>query len=315
MSVEPITSPPSLLLFFAFAFGSIVGSFLNVVVWRLPRGESLSHPPSHCPKCGHSIRAWENIPILSWLALRGRCSNCAQPISWRYPLGELSLGLLYAAVTWNIWRNDLPLALLPGFFWLTASLLAAAQIDLKHRIIPDKLNYAGIIVAVLLSLLLPGSRLIGQELPAPMQASIISEAVLAWLAKACARTQPWNWRFVALIDLLLGLLLAAICFLVFYCLEKLPARRHKTEQRQLMGAGDLKCIAMIAAFLGADACIYILLGAAALGFVYGTAQMLWTKKRAGFFSNLPFAPFLAMPTLFWLVKGNWLYFVYRAPLK
>ncbi|MDD3694713.1 MAG: prepilin peptidase [Lentisphaeria bacterium] len=314
MPTESSISLTPLFLLFAFAFGCIVGSFLNVVVWRLPRGESLSHPPSHCPNCGHAIRAWENVPILSWLALRGRCSACSQRISWRYPLGEFSLGLLYAALAWNVWRNQLPLALLPGFFWLTASLLAAAQIDLKHRIIPDKLNYAGMLVALLLSLLLPGSRLLSQELPPSMRAGIITDAALDWLAALCAKTSPWNWRFEALLDLLLGLLLAAACLLIFHSLGKLLLR-FRAESRQAIGLGDVKCIAMIGAFLGADAGIYILLGAASLGFVAGTVQILWSRKKTGFFSELPFAPFLALPTIFWLIKGNWLYFIYQAIMK
>ena len=314
MPTESSISLTPLFLLFAFAFGCIVGSFLNVVVWRLPRGESLSHPPSHCPNCGHAIRAWENVPILSWLALRGRCSACSQRISWRYPLGEFSLGLLYAALAWNVWRNQLPLALLPGFFWLTASLLAAAQIDLKHRIIPDKLNYAGMLVALLLSLLLPGSRLLSQELPPSMRAGIITDTALDWLATLCTKTSPWNWRFEALLDLLLGLLLAAACLLIFHSLGKLLLR-FPTESRQTIGLGDVKCIAMIGAFLGADAGIYILLGAASLGFIAGTVQILWDRKKTGFFSDLPFAPFLALPTIFWLIKGNWLYFIYQAIMK
>src|SRR6478752_2978132 len=78
--------------------GLIVGSFLNVVVYRLPRGESLSHPRSRCPSCGTQLRAVDNIPLVSWLALRGKCHHCGAPVSARYPLVELTTGVLYAAV-------------------------------------------------------------------------------------------------------------------------------------------------------------------------------------------------------------------------
>ena len=87
--------------FFSFWLGACIGSFLNVVVWRVPRGESIVRPPSHCPKCNASIKWHQNIPILSWLALRGRCANCREPISPRYILVELLTGLLFLAAFWK----------------------------------------------------------------------------------------------------------------------------------------------------------------------------------------------------------------------
>ncbi|HSH70632.1 MAG TPA: prepilin peptidase, partial [Deferrisomatales bacterium] len=83
----------------AATFGAVVGSFLNVVIHRLPRGESLSFPPSHCPRCAAGIRPWDNVPIISYLILRGRCRNCSQPISLRYPLVEAAMAGL-AAGAW-----------------------------------------------------------------------------------------------------------------------------------------------------------------------------------------------------------------------
>jgi leader peptidase (prepilin peptidase)/N-methyltransferase len=95
----------------AALFGTIIGSFLNVVVWRLPRGESLTTPRSRCPECEAPIRARDNIPILSWLLLRGRCRDCGTPISARYPLVELSTGALAAGVVAANWDDSLPIAL------------------------------------------------------------------------------------------------------------------------------------------------------------------------------------------------------------
>src|ERR1700678_4271220 len=80
---------------FLFVLGACVGSFLNVVVWRLPRGESIVHPPSHCPKCNHRLAAWDNIPVFGWMFLRGKCRYCRNPISIKYPVVEAITGLLF----------------------------------------------------------------------------------------------------------------------------------------------------------------------------------------------------------------------------
>jgi leader peptidase (prepilin peptidase)/N-methyltransferase len=120
----------------ALAFGLIIGSFLNVVAWRLPRKESLAHPPSHCPSCGEPIRPYDNIPVLSWLLLRGRCRKCSTPISLRYPLVELATGLLYAAV---VAFRDGTLDIVLGLILVTL-LVPIALIDLDHRLIPNKLT-------------------------------------------------------------------------------------------------------------------------------------------------------------------------------
>ena len=117
--------------------GACVGSFLNVVIWRVPRGESIVAPPSHCPHCDQRIRARDNIPIVSWLVLRGRCRACDQPISRRYPLVELLVAVLFAVITavngvhWALaWQ--LPLA---------AAFVALSAIDLDLHILPNKIIY------------------------------------------------------------------------------------------------------------------------------------------------------------------------------
>jgi leader peptidase (prepilin peptidase) / N-methyltransferase len=122
-------------LAFAAPFGLVIGSFLNVVAYRLPRGESLVHPPSHCPGCDAPIKPWDNVPLLSWIFLRGRCRNCGERISPRYPLVELFTGLLFAAVVVSNGVNDDLVVLLP----FAAMLIAVADIDLEHRIVPNKI--------------------------------------------------------------------------------------------------------------------------------------------------------------------------------
>ncbi len=113
----------------------MVGSFLNVVIHRLPRGESLAFPGSRCPRCGAPVRPWDNVPVLSWLVLRGRCRHCGAPISPRYPLVELLTGVAFAAVA-LVRGFDLDLLVeLP----LVAVLIAVAGIDLEHRIVPNRI--------------------------------------------------------------------------------------------------------------------------------------------------------------------------------
>lgn len=118
-------------------FGLAIGSFLNVVIWRLPRKESLSHPGSHCPGCGAAIRPWDNLPVLSWLILRGRCRACRAPISIRYPLVELvTAGLFLAAAA--RFGPHWELADYCGFF---AVLVAISGIDLDHHLVPSRIVY------------------------------------------------------------------------------------------------------------------------------------------------------------------------------
>jgi hypothetical protein len=127
----------------AFVFGLVIGSFLNVVAWRLPRGESLVHPPSACPNCGTPIKPYDNVPVLSWLLLRGRCRSCGHPISPRYPLVELATGLLYAAV---VLAKDEAVDIALGLLLVTA-LVPIVLIDLEHRLIPNKITLPAAIAA------------------------------------------------------------------------------------------------------------------------------------------------------------------------
>ena len=122
-------------LAFAAPFGLIIGSFLNVVAYRLPRGESLVSPASRCTTCGEEVRPYDNVPVLSWLALRGRCRHCGEGISPRYPAVELLTGLLFAAIV--VARGvDTRLFLELPF---AAMLVAVAAIDIDHRIVPNRI--------------------------------------------------------------------------------------------------------------------------------------------------------------------------------
>jgi leader peptidase (prepilin peptidase)/N-methyltransferase len=136
------------LIALAAAGGLAVGSFLNVVAWRLPRGESLVAPGSHCPGCDHAVRPYDNVPVLSWLVLGGRCRDCRARISARYPLVEAtSAALAIAVVATQHGAHDLLLALA-----LIALLVPIALIDLDHRIIPNRLTAAGALAALAIGL-------------------------------------------------------------------------------------------------------------------------------------------------------------------
>jgi leader peptidase (prepilin peptidase)/N-methyltransferase len=126
--------------------GLLVGSFLNVVVWRVPRGESVSHPRSHCPACGQTIRARDNVPVLSWLLLRGRCRDCGARISVRYPLVELATAAVFVLMAIVVE----PVAALPAFLYLGAIGVALTLIDIDVKRLPNAIVLPSYVVASVL---------------------------------------------------------------------------------------------------------------------------------------------------------------------
>ena len=205
LTPEELEAAFPLLTVFIFTLGACVGSFLNVVVWRLPHGKSLSSPPSHCPKCGHSIRAYDNIPMVSWLLLRGRCRDCQAPISMRYPIVELSTALLFLAVWWRVNAIGLPYSVLPGWFFLSAALFAVALTDIEFRVIPNKVTYTGMILAVMLAAILPRGRVLWVASEANGAAPAISGAGIAGFLFPSITESP---RLAAPVDALCTLFLA-----------------------------------------------------------------------------------------------------------
>jgi leader peptidase (prepilin peptidase)/N-methyltransferase len=140
----------------AALFGLIIGSFLNVVAWRLPRGESLVRPRSKCPGCGVLVKPYDNLPVVSWLVLRGRCRGCGERISARYPVVEAITAVLYVAVVALKWGDVLQLAL--GLVLVTF-LVPIAVIDLDHKLIPNKLTGPAAVLALALGAVLEPSYL------------------------------------------------------------------------------------------------------------------------------------------------------------
>jgi len=132
---------------FAAVMGAIIGSFLNVVIYRLPLGQSLSSPPSRCRNCGYSLRWFDNIPIASWVALRGRCRKCGVSVSWQYPVVELTTAVLFGLVAWLTPMEPLLFARL----LLVCILIVLFGIDLEHQILPNSITLPGIAIGLLFS--------------------------------------------------------------------------------------------------------------------------------------------------------------------
>jgi leader peptidase (prepilin peptidase)/N-methyltransferase len=140
-----------MILFFVFVLGAVIGSFLNVCIVRLPRGESLIRPPSHCPNCNEPIRFYDNIPIISYIILRGKCRYCKNRISLQYPVVEVLTGLLAIALFMKYGPSVQFLLL----FLFSSALLIITFIDLTHQIIPDAISIPGIPCGIGASLLMP----------------------------------------------------------------------------------------------------------------------------------------------------------------
>lgn len=254
--------------FFALVFGLLIGSFLNVCIARMPEDRSVVSPPSHCPACGHGIRWYDNVPVLSWLILRAKCRDCGTPISSLYPTIELLTGL----VAWLLYRRvidgpaDLDLAHGAAFgvyLVFAAMLIAQTFIDVRHYIIPDEFSVYAVPVG------------------------IASAALLTWLGYPGAPT----WK-----ESVAGALLGA-GILGFVTLAYWLVRR-----REGMGFGDVKLLAMIGAFLGAVPAVpFVLFVSAVGGSLLGVPMAI--LRRRGLGAALPFGPFLALGALAWLLHG------------
>lgn len=134
-------------------FGLVIGSFLNVVIHRVPERRSLSRPGSSCPACGEPIRPWDNIPVVSWLVLRGRCRDCSAPISVRYPLVEALTAALFIAAAWRVGAH----AALADYCVFFAFLVALSGIDLDHHILPSRIIYPGVGASLVLLAIASGT--------------------------------------------------------------------------------------------------------------------------------------------------------------
>ncbi len=250
-----------------FLFGLVIGSFLNVCIVRLPRGRSIVNPPSHCPRCKEPIRFYDNIPIISFLLLRGKCRSCGEPISWRYPLVELMNGLLYV---WTL-RVFGPGGEAFLVMVLSSALIVITFIDLDHQIIPDIITLPGILAGLTF---------------APFFMYPLGDTLPFRLGSLLPGSGPY---LIAFINSFIGMIIGGVPLLAIgWVWEKL---RHV----EAMGGGDVKLMGMVGSFLGwKGALLTIMLGALS-GSVVGV--LLIALKRHKMEKVIPFGPFLATGAL------------------
>lgn len=242
-----------------FLFGLAFGSFLNVCIYRLPLGLSVVTPRSACPNCKHPIAFYDNLPVLSWLILRGRCRQCQARISPRYLLIELLTGVLFLGCYWYF---GLTLSTLKycAFAFLLLGLIFT---DAETKLLPDKLTLPGLALGVMFSLLVPMDDLASQFLPGLVHVSFPDGAQL---------------RLFSLADSLLG---AAVGASFIYGAGAMYLRWRGMEG---MGFGDVKLMAMVGAFLGMRLTIFTIFAASLVGSFFGIATVLivWLKRRRRF---------------------------------
>lgn len=243
-----------------FLFGLVFGSFGNVVIWRLPRKESLSTPPSHCPKCDAPIRWFDNVPLLSWIALRGRCRNCQAPISPRYPGVELLCGVLWVAAGWRFGQSATALA--AAFFFYILVLLAFIDWDTMR--LPNSLvgllfgvGLAGAVVSQFTNVRVT-------PLLESLTEGLLAQPLVSALAGAVA---------AAGIVMLIGFAYSAV------------------RGGQGYGMGDVKLLAAMGVFLGLFSLMALFFGTL-IGAVYGVVSA--RRADEGGRHKFPFGPFLAM---------------------
>ena len=273
----------------AFLIGLVIGSFVNVVIHRLPRGESLAWPGSRCPACRAPIRWFDNLPLVSWLLLRGRCRRCAAPISPRYPAVELVTALVFTAFALRHGAGPMLLV-----WWaFAAALIATAAIDFAHQIIPDEISLGGLLVALVA---VPGIQALTG---APFAAALLRSAAGALLGAGIF----WSIGFVhARVSAALGREFAHWPGEG----ESLPTPGSLDYWVWFpgVGFGDVKLLAMIGAVLGPLGVLWTILAASLLGLALGLGFALVTRRW-----NAPFGfgPAIASGALLVaLLPGTWL---------
>ena len=263
VTVEPFLAPA------IFIVGLCFGSFLNVCIYRLPRGKSVVTPRSACPHCGDLIPLYHNVPVLSWLILRGKCRSCKKPISPRYLLIELLTGLLFLGCYAHLGLT---------FGMLKCTVLGYLPLgliftDVETKLLPDALTLPGLALGILFSLVVPVNDLASRIMPGMVSPAMRSEI---------------SWRLWSLSDSLLG---AAVGASFLYGAAAIYLRARGVEG---MGFGDVKLMALIGAFLGTKLTVLTIFAASLVGSIFGLSMVfaVWIKRlrrfeARGFPSGIP----------------------------
>ena len=246
-----------------FVLGLAFGSFLNVCIYRLPRGISVVTPRSACPKCKHAIALYDNLPVLSWLILRGRCRHCKAPISSRYWIIELLTGLLFLACYWYFGLTISTLKYCT-FAFLVLGLIFT---DADTKLLPDKLTLPGLALGIAFSFFVPVNDLVSQFLPGAVNLPFSNDV---------------SERLFSLLDSLAG---AAVGASFIYGAGAIYLRWRGTEG---MGFGDVKLMAMVGAFLGVKLTVFTIFTASLAGSCFGLATVLvvWLRRTHRFAKRL-----------------------------
>jgi len=298
---------PFWLSVFSFVFGTFIGSFLNVCIYRIPQGESIVFPPSHCPQCKAKIRSYDNIPIISFLILRGRCRTCHVPISLQYPLVELFTAILFLLL-FRRFGATLDFVFL---FVFAAAMVVVSGIDLRHRIIPDRISLPGIAVGLLYSLVTSRTTLLDSVVGVVAGGGSLLLVTLGYagiirLRERIKGTTDQKQTEQALAALSLEELKKEAA-LYGIDTENLRSRKEIVKalgeaKREGMGAGDIKLLAMIGSFLGGwRPILFVILLASFLGCVVGVPLMLIKGRDSKY--AIPFGPFLGASAIIYLLWG------------
>ena len=253
-----------------FIFGSIVGSFLNVCIHRMPKSESIVWPRSHCPKCQKRIPGYDNIPFLSFILLKGKCRFCREKISWRYPFVELLTAVLMLTL-FNRFGLGYTFFLYMVMLW---GLIIATFVDIGHRIIPDEVSVGGMIVGFIM----------------------VSVTGFAFGPVKFSFIPMWGSFKGAIAGGGIIYLTGVLFDLVYFKLLKRPAINGETES---MGQGDVKLLAMIGAFMGWKLALLTFFLAPFLGIIVAVINLVTKKDH-----TIPYGPFLSIGALLALFWGN-----------
>jgi len=274
-----VVASPILIAVFIFLFGLVIGSFLNVCIARIPGGKSIVLPSSACPKCGAAIRPYDNIPVISYVLLAGKCRKCKTRISAMYPAVELLTGLLFLACydTFGLTAEALKWAI------FSAIIIVLVFTDFRERLLPDLVNYTGLGLGLTLSLFTKPT-----------------DGTAVWLANHMFDFPP-PAPVVSLVDALIG---AAIGSSLLWLVSEAYFR---WRGREGMGLGDVKMMLMAGAFLGAKRTLLTIFTGSVLGSVLGLLFILARRKDSQY--ELPFGSFLGMAALLVVFFGtpaiNW----------
>lgn len=256
-------------LFFSvviFLFGLCVGSFFNVCIWRIPKGESIVFTPSHCPNCGKNISWYENIPAISWIILKGRCSSCKTPISARYIFVEILTAILFVIDYQRVILLGAGFSVFVPFLIATSLFILTFFIDMKHRIIPDKITYFVIIFSLLFSFFFPES---------------VNKTT----------------RLDGFLNSFSGMAVPIFLLSIFAIVGK------KIFKKDALGWGDVKFMGAVGACFGLmpPVWFFTLFVGSMIAVFFSAVLVLFRKKSV--LAEIPFGPFLAIGGYTWILLG------------